>query len=43
MGLELDYILGQTPLDEEEKNGLLIPSISTRKELDEFEQKNNSR
>lgn len=40
MGLELDYILGQTPLDEEEKNGLLIPSISTRKELDEFEQKN---
>lgn len=40
MGLELDYILGQTPLDEEEKNGLLISSISTRKELDEFEQKN---
>lgn len=40
MGLELDYISGQTPLDEEEKNGLLISSISTRKELDEFEQKN---
>ena len=27
MGLDLDYIDGQTPLDEEEKDGLLIPTI----------------
>ena len=40
MGLDLDYIDGQTPLDEEEKDGLLIPSIATRGELDEFEQQN---
>ena len=40
MGLELEYIDGQTPLDEEEKEGLLITSISTRNELDEFEQQN---
>ena len=40
MGLDLSYINGQTPLDEEEKEGLLIPIISTRQELDEFEQQN---
>jgi Fic-DOC domain mobile mystery protein B len=40
MGLELEYIHGQTPLDEEEKEGLLIPTIATRDELDEFEQQN---
>jgi Fic-DOC domain mobile mystery protein B len=40
MGLEFDYIDGQTPLDEEEKDGLLIPTIATRGELDEFEQQN---
>ncbi|MCX6207393.1 MAG: mobile mystery protein B [Bacteroidetes bacterium] len=40
MGLELDYIDGQTPLDEEEKEGLLITTIATRGELDEFEQQN---
>jgi Fic-DOC domain mobile mystery protein B len=40
MGLDLDYIDGQTPLDEEEKDGLLIPTIATRGELDEFEQQN---
>ena len=40
MGLELAYIDGQTPLDEEEKDGLLIPTIATRGELDEFEQQN---
>lgn len=40
MGLNLDYIEGQTPLDEEEKEGLLIPTIATRGELDEFEQQN---
>lgn len=38
MGLDLDYSEGQTPLDEDEKEGLLIPSITTRQELDEFEQ-----
>jgi len=40
MGLDFDYIDGQTPLDEEEKDGLLIPTIATRGELDEFEQQN---
>jgi Fic-DOC domain mobile mystery protein B len=40
MGLELNYIDGQTPLDEDETQGLLIPSIATRGELDEFEQQN---
>ncbi|MBK7105544.1 MAG: mobile mystery protein B [Ignavibacteriae bacterium] len=40
MGLELNYISGQTPLDEDEKEGLLIKTISTRGELDEFEQLN---
>lgn len=40
MGLILEYIDGQTPLDVEEKEGLLIPTIATRGELDEFEQQN---
>ncbi|MCA0380737.1 MAG: mobile mystery protein B [Bacteroidetes bacterium] len=40
MGLILDYEDGQTPLDEDEKEGLLIPTIATRAELDEFEQQN---
>ena len=40
MGLDLDYADGQTPLDEDEKEGLLIPAIATRGELDEFEQQN---
>ena len=40
MGLDLEYINGQTPLDEDEKEGLLIPTIATREELDEFEQQN---
>lgn len=40
MGLALEYLDGQTPLDEEEKEGLLIPTIATRGELDEFEQQN---
>ncbi len=38
MGLDLDYQDGQTPLDEDEKEGLIIKTISTRGELDEFEQ-----
>jgi len=40
MGLELEYFEGQTPIDEDEKEGLLIKTISTRGELDEFEQLN---
>ena len=40
MGLDLKYNDGQTPLDEDEKEGLLIKSIATRGELDEFEQQN---
>jgi Fic-DOC domain mobile mystery protein B len=40
MGLDVDYIDGQTPIDEDEKEGLLIETISTRSDLDEFEQKN---
>lgn len=40
MGLDLEYKDGQTPLDQEEIDGLLIPSITTRGELDEFEQQN---
>ena len=38
MGLDLDYTRGQTPIDEDEKEGLLITTITTRGELDEFEQ-----
>lgn len=38
MGLDLYYSEGQTPLDEDEKDGLLIKTITTRGELDEFEQ-----
>ncbi|MCM4153944.1 mobile mystery protein B [Arenibacter sp. N53] len=40
MGLELKYDDGQTPLDEEEKEGIKIKSITTQEELDEFEQLN---
>jgi len=40
MGLDLDYQEGQTPLDEDEKDGLRIETIATREELDEFEQQN---
>ncbi len=40
MGLNFEYIYGQTPLSEEEKEGLLIKSITTRGELDELEQLN---
>ena len=38
MGLNLTYPDGQTPLDEDEKEGLKIKSITIQKELDEFEQ-----
>jgi Fic-DOC domain mobile mystery protein B len=40
MGLDLSYIDGQTPIDESEKEGLLIETIVTQAELDEFEQLN---
>lgn len=40
MGLNLEYEKGQTPLGEEELEGLLIPSITTKEELDQFEQQN---
>jgi Fic-DOC domain mobile mystery protein B len=40
MGLKIDYIDGQTPINDDEKDGLRIPSITTRDELDEFEQLN---
>jgi Fic-DOC domain mobile mystery protein B len=40
MGLDLEYVDGQTPLEEEEKEGLLIPAIATHGELDEYEQQN---
>ena len=40
MGLDINYADGQTPLDEDEKEGLLIHTITTRGELDEFEQQN---
>ena len=40
MGLNLEYLDGQTPLDGDENDGLLIKTISTRGELDEFEQLN---
>lgn len=40
MGLEITYDDGQTPLSEEEKDGLLIGTITTQQELNEFEQLN---
>ena len=43
MGLELEYTEAQTTLDEDEKDGILIRTISTRFELDEFERQNIER
>ena len=40
MGLEFKYLKGQTALDEDEKEGLKIKSITTQEELNEFEQLN---
>ena len=40
MGLNFDPDDGQTPLADDEKEGLLIPTVATRGELDEFEQLN---
>ncbi|CAN5413974.1 hypothetical protein BH10BAC5_BH10BAC5_18760 [soil metagenome] len=40
MGLGSENNGGMTPLDEDEKEGLLIKSITTREELNQFEQNN---
>ncbi|MCX6133032.1 MAG: mobile mystery protein B [Ignavibacteriales bacterium] len=40
MGLDFDITNGQTPLEEDEREGLLVKSVTTRGELDEFEQLN---
>lgn len=41
MGLDdLIYKDGQTPLDPDEKDGLIIPTVTTRADLDEVEQRN---
>lgn len=40
MGLDYAYSFGQTPLDEDEKEGLKNSSITTRWELDQLEQLN---
>jgi len=38
MGIELQCDRGQTPHDEEEKEGLLLETVTTRGDLDEVEQ-----
>ena len=40
MGLNLPYSFGQTPLDEDEKEGLKTGSVTTKQELDQLEQLN---
>jgi len=40
MGLGAPDAPGQTPLDEDETQGLLLPTVATRGELDEWEQNN---
>lgn len=40
MELGFTYSFGQTPISHEEREGLCIQTISTRGELDEFEQEN---
>ncbi|PKL79787.1 MAG: cell filamentation protein Fic [Ignavibacteriae bacterium HGW-Ignavibacteriae-4] len=40
MGLDLQYQVGQTPLNKNEMSGLKIKSITTQSELDELEQLN---
>lgn len=40
MGLDLEYADGATPIDESEKVGLLIKTIDTLGELNEYEQQN---
>jgi len=38
MGLRLEYVEGQTPISEEEKEGLKIRAIVTQNDLNQFEQ-----
>lgn len=40
MGLIFNYLEGETPLDADDLDGLLIKTISNKRELDEFEQQN---
>ncbi len=40
MGLDNTYFFGQTPLDEDEKEGLKNVAVNTRRELDQLEQLN---
>ena len=40
MGINFTYEEGQTPIDEDEKFGLKISTVSTSQELNEFEQNN---
>lgn len=40
MGLDFQYISGQTPLDGDEKQGLLVKSVTSREDLDELEKLN---
>ena len=40
MGLSLSYKDGQTPINEEEKDGLRIRTVTTHAELDELEHSN---
>ena len=40
MGLNLEYIEGQTPISEEEKEGIKIKSIITHSDLNQMEQLN---
>lgn len=40
MGLDLEYTDGQTPIDPDERKGLLVRTITSKYELDEFEQFN---
>lgn len=40
MGLNMVYSDGQTPIDEDEKEELILKNISTKEELDQFEQIN---
>lgn len=40
MPIKITYQLGETPLDANEMNGLLVPTIASRSELDEYEQLN---
>jgi Fic-DOC domain mobile mystery protein B len=40
MGLIFEHVEGQTPINEDEMNGLLHPHITLQSELNEFEQRN---